>query len=284
MPQFLPRLLRTRARWPEGAEVYVSPQPPLWMMRSHVELRPAQPDGQSVSLDPLEVGLIRVIHHVPRPQEWADGARPILLCALKTPALPLDLIKKPWPPPPQTEYAKPDLDDPKWQPHTIARYEFPVRVEGTIDECMRRVAIPAVDEALRCGTYSGKVAYGMLTVTLSDPATLAISSALAQVNATFAARLEVLRDGECIVSQRAWWSATGDSRGYFTAITTRDWNIFPPKGMRFVVEDHAWALRITPDQEVALRDYESERCWDGEPIEVPIEVRKVDPPKPSMWP
>lgn len=286
LPRLLPKMIRTRERWPEGVEVYVRLAEFEWMSQADIVFQPTQLGAVAMKLNPMFYARRFVSYgpsHGYQMPGWFDGAKPILLFGLRTQTLAGELLKREFPPEP-TAYSRPDPDDPRWKPRPIGQVELPIRIEGAIDECMRRVSIPAVDAALRGGTFAGTAIQGMMSVTLDQAATAAIVRALTAENATFAARLEMRRDGEVIVSQRVWWSASPAAYERLPQ-PPMDWHIFPAMGMNHVVEEHTWTLRITPDQEFALRDFESERCWDGAPIEVPVEVKRGPsaPPASPDW-
>jgi len=89
---------------------------------------------------------------------------------------------------------------------------------------------------------------------------------------TFAVQVQLLCDGSPIGESRAWWKALVlpgatliDPIENGLVLTREKDKPFP------VITDHAWTARIRSDPELALRDLESDRFWDGD-VTVPVRV------------
>ncbi len=265
-------ILSTRAVWPVGTPLYVSIN-----AASVVDDRPhiLRVQGDWKHAPPIEQYLHSAATLVcPGPDTtWSD--RKFLAGVPSNPEMPVTFIVK---------VSHPQGPAPKGATPPRSPLTLPVQIKGTIDELLKGVRLPDLDEALtkelnatfyRNGWNSDRVPrlwLGTYTNCEGEKETEypGICHVLAKhPDTTFAVRLEVLRDSKVVARAFAWWRGT-------------DKFVTPYEGMLSVegadgtltmppIQGGTWSLRIKADPELALRDFESNQYWTGDII-VPLRV------------
>lgn len=99
---------------------------------------------------------------------------------------------------------------------------------------------------------------------------------------TFAARYDVCHAGRVVGTARAWyrWNDDPEWPRIVPFVATNEVIVIEPVSDELhsaSADDGLWTLRIESDQEFALRDFESKKCWSGS-FTVPL---RVDDSRPS---
>lgn len=268
----LPKSFVTRDSWPVGVDVYVTPGYPLSVVGPELMLRPIA--SAADTLRPVDIGFPGSItyfdggaHRVARTTEAASS----VMC---------EAVGRSVDPTTSKEGCTVDVIQ-----TVIGDYPLPITVRGTLRDYMQPVDMPEVDEALRRGEFTlrwvganGNGSYSGAVVVLDEASTMRVFDRIRREGATLAVHLELLHDDLVVAEGRAWWNKAPVTQVWTPAT---GWAIVPhaafetPKIPAF----GEWRLRISPDPETALRDYTSDKCWAGEPIEVAL---RVAPPELSF--
>jgi hypothetical protein len=89
--------------------------------------------------------------------------------------------------------------------------------------------------------------------------------------ATFAVKLELLHQGECVAFGHAWWAPTGRS----PINQMRYWNWNDEVVIKRLLDENApMTLVVHADPETALRDFDRKVYWTGE-MRLPVRQRKA---------
>lgn len=162
-----------------------------------------------------------------------------------------------------------------------------VRIEGTIDDVLKPVVLPDLDEAIvkrlnpmfhrrgwgeRDQAILGVATYVACDHEPDDPRYPGMCQDLRRhPDVTFAAEFKVLHRGEVMAKARAWWRSTGTSVApYNGELLLED---LAPDFYERDINDGQWSLRVSSDPDTALRDLGSTQYWKGD---VTIPLRGTD--------
>lgn len=149
--------------------------------------------------------------------------------------------------------------------HWRSAVELPIHVSGSVDDIMEPVADSEIDRLIASDSAAyvediGRVRFRIDQFSpqvLNDP------------HLTFALTVEVLRDRKPVLSGAGWWRAGPAAPGHRHCLPA-----LPLEGDAFDIDTlgepgHEWQLRIRSNPEMALRDFESSRYWDGD-VTIPL--------------
>ncbi len=255
-----PALFRTRNRWPEGVAVYVTPLHQSWLLSDTIKIRP-EADGARPA---YVLDTLTVFTRDHRLHTWSRGSSAGMSSAVCV--IPLSQ------PQASVRFTATVSRPPRIGSEVeVGRFEPGVSIGGPLEEHMRAGPNAEIERAMLAGAFTLRIStMGGLSEIVADAATsAAIRAALASEGVTLAIRMELLRDGERMSADERWWSvnAAADS-----VLPAQEWTVFRANNVSYVrsPSTYRWTLRIRSDPELALRDYESDRCWEGS-LELPLD-------------
>jgi len=279
------RAVITRDRWPLGEPVRVKVVRDTWFgagnaMFWEIRARAATPSSSdwikrglygpgniwndgAASLGPFPKGDHRLAFELALVDTQPETA----------PGWPRQLVDECW------EYLY-EFEESKWE----GVCEAPFQVGGTIDEIM--TAVPNEEVAARIGSQwrfslnrhrDMERSFDFVTLHFFDAPGQDLSNTLALIpDTTLAIWVEVFKNGELVGWTQAWWRDSVYRRGYdglYEGVWSTELRVEVVAEGVFDPDqpDDAWTVRIYGDPTTALRDFESDRFWEGF-VERPITV------------
>jgi len=270
-------VISTRAKWPLGVPLHVRVNPLIFVDSKPQVLHVLADFPQSIPMT-IAVPAQIVVLIDPGPEHtWEDqthhAGTPLLSCN--------EVLFR-------CSLTPSEGEDPSVLSKPTASLKVPVRVDGTIDDIIKGQPLPDLDASLMTelnaslylrhrhsqglprlwvGTYTNCEG----SVDTPYPGICHILAKNSKV--TFAARFEVIRDSKVVAWTVGWWRGTDRSVNPYEgmlALTVVDEAL-----LHSDAKDSKWQLHIKSDPEMALRDFESTRFWEGE-VWVPLRVTDTE--------
>lgn len=270
-------VITTRAKWPLGVPLHVRVNPSLFVDSKPQLLHVLAELPQAIPITIAVSGRIVLLIDPGPEYTWQDqthhAGTPLLSCN--------EILFR-------YSLTHPEGEDPTVLSKPTALLKVPVRVDGNIDDIIKGEPLPDLDASLMTELNArlylrGHHSQGMPRLWVGtytncegavDTPYPGICHVLAKnSNVTFAGRFEVIRDSKVVAWTVGWWRGTDRSVNPIEgmlALTVVDEAL-----LRSDAKDSKWQLHIKSDPEMALRDFESTRYWEGE-VWVPLRVTDTE--------